>query len=109
MSPETVHELRAFLSAVQRLLSEGPRAHPSWLKTCDDLLAALPPDPGGEMPEPWPGMVVTIFSGARHIVTSAHPHPRGWLITPTGLDWDNDNIREIRTQDGRVLWRAGEK
>lgn len=115
MTPDTIRELRDFLTAVSLLLSEGPRAHPSWLKTCEDLLAALPPDPGGAMPEPDAGMRVTMANGRRLLVE--------WAEAPTvvgapwwssfsdgdGCMWLPNNIREIRTPDGRVLWRAEEK
>ena len=76
-----------------------------------DLIAALPPDPGGEMPEPDAGMRVTLARGARVLVMGADP-PAGvglpWTISLPGggfAYWTPKDVVEVRAPD-RVLWRA---
>jgi hypothetical protein len=104
MSPDLLAAIRVELVVhMERYSMAGDDAQADRVA---EIIAALPPDSGGAMPEPWPGMVVQIFSGARHAIESAHPGNGRWYIVPTGLDWDADNVREIRTPDGRVLWRA---
>ena len=74
-----------------------------------DLIAALPPDPGGEMPEPDAGMRVTTSLGLRTVVDYAYFGEREWMFAaaPGAVRaWTPDSIREVRAPDGRVLWRA---
>lgn len=82
-----------------------------------DIITALPPDPGGEMPEPWPGMLFEDEDGVRRAILTAAPTSGGrfavWVdgfddpfMWSTGRERRSAAVREIRTPDGRVLWRA---
>ena len=85
-----------------------PACERAWV----DVVAALAAVPVAEMPEPWPGMVyVTVDRSTRSGVVTAYPPVagRGWVILTTVgqfIDWDAKTIREVRTPDGQVLWRA---
>lgn len=63
---------------------------------------------GGEMPEPWPGLLVEDEDGERWAVGEVYPKGNGIYgvrDSHHSMTWNADNIREVRTADGRVLWR----
>lgn len=132
MTPDILRRIRDALNeAADTLTDEGYDEFPEELR---DLLAALPPDPGGAMPEPWPGMVVDWYLDSaryfwrRSLVGPCHPPepepdsdtapylgPDPWrVVTDPGtmitasIAWTPNTIRCIRTPDGRVIWRAKE-
>ena len=75
------------------------------------LIHDLPPDPGGTMPEPDAGMRFTDDRGCRRSVETATPLSGGrWCVfyagNPEPSFWGDAFVREVRTPDGRVLWRA---
>lgn len=110
MSPELIEELRLELPHIMDRLSDVGRER--WADLLDRLLAALPPDPGGEMPEPRPLVSVRDNSGDCWAVLNIEPRDSGapvvWGICGQSAPWEPTYIREIRTHDGRVVWRAGE-
>jgi hypothetical protein len=103
MTPDAITRIRAYLDRA------GPGMPEGFVQDVNALLAALPPDRGGAMPEPWPGMLVQDRDGDRWPVTRVRPTRDGWLVFGAGEvwdQWDEVDIHEIRTPDGRVLWRA---
>jgi hypothetical protein len=116
------------LAMTERLPSEEPKHCPLadarqsarlWLEAVARTKAALPPDPGGAMPEPDAGMRVTDETGEKWTVGRVLPpfgdEPPGddnpWRVRPddwaTGVvGWHSDNFHEIRTPTGQVVWRA---
>jgi hypothetical protein len=75
-----------------------------------DLLDALPPEPGGAMPEPLPNYVATVTDGslcARIDAVTAFldGQPGAYLARlHDAVRWTPEHIREVRAPDGRVLW-----
>ena len=107
----------------QRILNELHAASDQWIRgsvehrriaalIVDVRTAPTTPDPGGEMPEPDAGMRVTLPNGRRSLVEWAEAPSvvaAPWWVSLSdgdGCMWLPNNIREIRTPDGRVLWRA---
>lgn len=114
MSPDLIARIRRALRGYAAYLrADGLRTNAA---DADALLSALPPDPGGEMPEPAPFQVVVDRWGAILPVDRVMPPDDSRLadgarsVQIGGYQewWSPDNIREIRTPDGRVIWRAKE-
>ena len=127
MSPDLLRNARQALAEYESLLADnGMPETAARAREIGALLAALPPDPGGEMPEPMCGQVVDWFIDTsrirwrRSVVGPCHPPepdpdlgPGPWrvvldagTIIAASVAWTPATIREIRTPDGRVLWRA---
>ena len=66
------------------------------------------PEPGGELPDPWPGMAFSVASGNRAAVQTCERHDGEYYVNHTGrgyMKWSADGIDEVRGQDGRILYR----
>jgi hypothetical protein len=113
MTPETIAQIRSALRAYRsQLVIEG---NDLTARCIDPLLAALPPDPGGALPEPWPGLHVEYDEGIegenrwrRATIWSVRPdaNPKTFYCEGSvSVPWTTEHIREVRSPDGRVVWR----
>lgn len=90
-------------------VTDGSHRQKELLSLIDSVMA-IPADaePGGELPDPWPGMAFSVASGNRAAVQTCERHNGEYYVNHSGggyMRWSADGIDEVRGQDGRILYR----